>query len=165
MQEKATPGTLDEFQLRDELRALRTQIPDTPALNPIVNLAFDLSRRLEAGAISVEDLRALSTRLMDRACVHRARYLRERIGYVDDAETTADFTDFVAGTAKSGDFAAFKARWERARTGIVLTAHPTFGLSAELSERMAHIALAGGPENQIIGERAGRDRQPARRLR
>ncbi len=151
MQEKATPGTLDEFQLRDELRALRTQIPDTPALNPIVNLAFDLSRRLEAGAISVEDLRALSTRLMDRACVHRARYLRERIGYVDDAETTADFTDFVAGTAKSGDFAAFKARWERARTGIVLTAHPTFGLSAELSERMAHIALAGGPENQIIG--------------
>ena len=87
---------------------------------------------------------------MDRACVHRARYLRERIGFVDDAETTADFTDFVAGTAKSGDFATFKARWERARTGIVLTAHPTFGLSAAAVRAHGRISpLPAAPENQI----------------
>ena len=48
---QAAPGKLDEFRLRDELRALRTQIPDSPALNPIVSLAFDLSRRLESGDI------------------------------------------------------------------------------------------------------------------
>ena len=56
MQKDAAPaaGKLDEFRLRDELRALRTQIPDSPALNPIVSLAFDLSRRLEAGDISFD---------------------------------------------------------------------------------------------------------------
>ncbi len=37
---KTAPGKLDEFRLRDELRALRTKIPDTPALNPIVSLGF-----------------------------------------------------------------------------------------------------------------------------
>jgi predicted Zn-dependent peptidase len=63
MQKDAPPaaaGPLDEFQLRDELRALRTQIPDSPALNPIVSLAFDLSRQLEAGDISFEELKALA---------------------------------------------------------------------------------------------------------
>lgn len=144
-------GKLDEFKLRDELRALRTKIPDTPALNPIVSLAFDLSRRLEAGDIGFEDVHALSVRLMDRACVHRARHLREHVGYIDDATTYKEFADYVEHTAKDGDFDAFKARWERARTGIVLTAHPTFGLSEALSQKMAEIALTGGPENQPVG--------------
>jgi len=148
---QAAHGRLDEFQLRDELRALRTKIPDTPALNPIVSVAFDLSRRLESGEVSFEELRALATRLMDRACVQRAYHLRERVRFVDRATTAKEFADYVAGTAKGGDLETFKARWERARTGIVLTAHPTFGLSEALSRRMTEIALEGGPENQVIG--------------
>jgi phosphoenolpyruvate carboxylase len=154
MQEEATPtarGKLDGSKLRDELRALRTKIPDTPALNPIVSLAFDLSRRLESGDLGFEDVQALATRMMDRACVYRARHLREHIGYVDPAATLKEFSTYVESTAKGGDFDAFKARWERVRTGIVLTAHPTFGLSEALSQKMAEIALAGGPENQPIG--------------
>ncbi|HET6322291.1 MAG TPA: phosphoenolpyruvate carboxylase [Hyphomicrobium sp.] len=137
-----TSGKLDEFQLRDELRALRAQIPDTPALNPIVNLAFDLSRRLESGDVGFEELKALATRLMDRACVQRALHLRERVGFVDRATTYKEFADFVESAAAATDFEAFKERWERARTGIVLTAHPTFGLSDELSKRIVEIAVA-----------------------
>ena len=137
-----TPDKLDEFQLRDELRALRAQIPDTPALNPIVNLAFDLSRRLESGDVSFEELKALATRLMDRACVQRALHLRERVGFVDRATTYKEFADFVESAAAAADFETFKERWERARTGIVLTAHPTFGLSDELSKRIVEIAVA-----------------------
>jgi phosphoenolpyruvate carboxylase len=135
-------GTLDEFRLRDELRALRTQIPDTPGLNPIVNLAFDLSRRLESGAISFAELKALATRLMDRACVQRARHLRQRVGFIDRGTTYKEFEDFVESAAAAADFETFKARWERARTGIVLTAHPTFGLSDALSKRIVEIAVA-----------------------
>ena len=75
---KSAHAKLDEFKLREELRALRRQIPDTPALNPIVSVAFDLSRRLEAGEITFEELKALASRLMDRACVERARELRAR---------------------------------------------------------------------------------------
>ncbi len=148
----AVPGELDEIQLRDKLRAFRTHIPDTPGLNPIVSVAFDLSRRLEAGEITFEALRALATRLMDRAFVHRARDLRERVGYIDPAQTHKEFADFVEGLAKSMDFEAFAARWSRARNGIVFTAHPTFGLSEALSHRIVEMAVADKVDpNAVIG--------------
>ena len=79
---------------------------------------------------------------MDRACVQRARHLRERVGFVDRATTYKEFADFVESAAAAADFDSFKARWERARTGIVLTAHPTFGLSDALSKRIVEIAVA-----------------------
>ncbi len=140
---QAQPQKLDEFALRDELKRLRAQIPDNPSLNPILNVAFDLSRRLETGTIAYEELKSLAGRIMDRACVHRARRLRERIGYVDQAATLKDFTSYVERIAdQSGSLEAFASRWQRARTGIVLTAHPTFGLSDALYKRMVEIAVA-----------------------
>jgi phosphoenolpyruvate carboxylase len=96
-----TADTLDEYKLRDELRALRAKIPDRPAMNPIINVAFDLSRDLESGRISFEELKALAGRLMDRACVRRARALRERTGYTDHSATIAEFSNFVDETAAS----------------------------------------------------------------
>jgi phosphoenolpyruvate carboxylase len=145
-----TAETLDEFKLRDELKALRAQIPDQPSLNPIVHVAFKLSRQLESGAISFDDLRALAGRLMDRAFVRRALRLREQVGFTDTQTTIKEFSDFVARTAVNDSdpdkaFAAFQARWSRARNGIVLTAHPTFGLSNELCRRM--VAIATGEDS------------------
>ncbi|MGQ0455741.1 MAG: phosphoenolpyruvate carboxylase [Hyphomicrobium sp.] len=137
------PGKLDEIELRGELKRLRAQIPDNPSLNPILNVAFDLSRRLESGSVSFDDLTGLAGRLMDRACVRRARRLREKVGYVDQATTLNDFTAYIEKTAAAaGDIAKFSERWSRARTGIVLTAHPTFGLSDALYKRMVEIAVA-----------------------
>lgn len=139
----ARSGKLDEVALRDELKRLRAQIPDNPSLNPILNVAFDLSRRLEAGSVSFDDVKGLAGRLMDRACVRRARSLRDKVGYVDQAATLKDFTSYIEKTAATaGSFEKFKARWSRARTGIVLTAHPTFGLSDALYRRMVEIAVA-----------------------
>jgi phosphoenolpyruvate carboxylase len=143
-------GKLDEFQLRDELKALRSKIPDQPSLNPIVNVAFDLSRRLESGDVTFDDLKETSERIMDRACVQRALRLKDQVGLVDDATTRQEFTSFVAETA-TGDFKSFHERWSRARNGIVFTAHPTFGLSKALSERMIDIAEKGMPKDQKIG--------------
>lgn len=146
---------LDDRKLRAELRRLRTRIPDRPALNPIVNVAFDLSRQLESGQISFEDLRALATRLMDRACVLRARRLRERIGYRDQATTIKDFSDFVEASIRTdldddAALAAFAEHWSRPRNGVVFTAHPTFGLSEALSRRMVEIAVADAPPDEAV---------------
>ena len=141
----ARPGKLDEIALRDELKALRAQIPDNPSLNPILKVAFELSRRLEGGDVSFEDMEQLAGRLMDRACVRRALRLRERAGYSDQASTLKDFAAYVEATAKEAkSIESFAHRWSRARTGIVLTAHPTFGLSDALYARMVEIA-AGDP--------------------
>ena len=145
---------LDENALRGELKALRAQIPDRPALNPIAHVAFNLSRQLESGDVSFEDLKALSTRLMDSACVHRALVLREQVDVESDAKTRKEFSDFVSELAedKSDEgFEAFKARFDRARNGIVFTAHPTFGLSEELAKRIAEIAVAGSHKGEPLG--------------
>ncbi|PPC86492.1 MAG: phosphoenolpyruvate carboxylase, partial [Hyphomicrobium sp.] len=150
MQDKAgaaRSGKLDEIELRNELKRMRAQIPDNPSLNPILNVAFDMSRRLESGDISFDELKGLAWRLMDRSCVRRARQLRQKIGYVDQATTLNDFTAYIEKTAsESGkDIQAFADRWARARTGIVLTAHPTFGLSDALYKRMLEIAVSENP--------------------
>ena len=135
---------LDETELVNQLKRLRAQIPDNPSLNPILNVAFDLSRRLESSEVTFDEMKALAGRLMDRAFVRRARGLREKIGYVDQSTTLKDFTAYVEKTAnESGNnLEAFAERWSRARTGIVLTAHPTFGLSDALYRRMVDIAVA-----------------------
>lgn len=154
MQDK-TPATnsakLDESELIEELKRLRTQIPDNPSLNPILNVAFDLSRRLEFGDVSFEEVKNLAGRLMDRACVRRARRLREKVGYVDQASTLKDFTAYVEKTADEagGSIETFAERWSRARTGIVLTAHPTFGLSDALYRRMVEIAVSDTPTGDV----------------
>jgi phosphoenolpyruvate carboxylase len=141
---------LDESQLIEELKRLRTQIPDNPSLNPILNVAFELSRRLESGAVSFDEMKALAGRLMDRACVRRARRLREKVGYVDQASTLKDFTTYVEKTAnEAASIEAFAERWSRARTGIVLTAHPTFGLSDALYRRMVEIAVSDTPAKDV----------------
>lgn len=145
---------LDENALRAELKALRSQIPDQPTLNPIFAVAFDLSRRLEAGEISFDDLKSLSTRLMDSACMHRVLLLKEQLGLESEAQTRKEFSNFVADYVTGKDdaaFEAFKARFARARNGIVFTAHPTFGLSEALSNRIAELAVTGTGNGQSIG--------------
>ncbi len=149
-------GKLDEIKLRDELKGMRAQIPDAPGLNPIVNIAFYISRRLEAGEISFEELQALAGRLMDKACVRRAERLREQIGYVDNQTTIREFSEFVAKTVGNDPdadvaFERFKERWGRARNGIVFTAHPTFGLSDALSRKMVEIASGNSAAANNIG--------------
>ena len=178
---QATRGALDELQLRDELRALRTKIPDTPALNPIVSVAFDLSRRLEAGKIGFSDLRALATRMMDRACVHRARHLRERIGFVDRATTAKEFAALRRGDGQGrrlfrlqGPLGARAHRHRldrapdiRAVRGAVAShgRDRRRGRAREPEDR--HAAPSRQPHNARLRarQRASRDRKSARRLR
>ncbi|MDX2290053.1 MAG: phosphoenolpyruvate carboxylase [Hyphomicrobiaceae bacterium] len=143
----AAGAPLDEIGLRDELRALRREIPDKPWLNPITSVAFSLSRRLESGEISMADVKALAGRLMDRACATRAERLRERIGFSTREETHRDFEALVAetmtGPSGAPDLQAFADRWRRPRSGVVLTAHPTFGSSDALTARMVQMAITG----------------------
>jgi phosphoenolpyruvate carboxylase len=159
----ATAGQpLDEFKLRDELRDLRSNLPDAPWLNPIVSVAFQLSRRLEAGEITLPDLRDLTARLMDRALLNRARTLRERVGLQDGNKENGDgFAALVAATisreGETPDFEAFQAAWSRAKAGIVLTAHPTFGVSEALSAQMVEIAASG---NDLASDRARPPHRP-----
>ena len=152
-QQSAAHDPFDEIILRDELRELRKKIPDQPGLNPITRVAFELSRKLESGQISFDELKTLAGRLMDKACVYRARRLRKRMGYVDHETTLKEFAEAVSASI-GGDagteaaFAAFDERWSRARSGIVFTAHPTFGSSDAVSRRIIDIATSDTEDEQ-----------------
>lgn len=160
------PNPVDEFALRDTLRDLRKDIPDKPWLNPITSVAFDLSRRLESGDISFNDLKAVAGRLLDRACVNRARWIRERVAFDEHATTLKEFAAFLMTTMGDTDgdtdgdidasFETFKQRWSRARNGVVLTAHPTFALSDALTRRMVEIAVANDTEEEELAGHAHR---------
>ena len=152
-QQSAAHDPFDEIILRDELRELRKKIPDQPGLNPITRVAFELSRKLDSGQISFDELKTLAGRLMDKACVYRARRLRKRMGYVDHETTLKEFAEAVSASI-GGDagteaaFAAFDERWSRARSGIVFTAHPTFGSSDAVSRRIIDIATSDTEDEQ-----------------
>lgn len=142
---------LDEVVLLERLRQLRTELPADPWLNPIATVAFELSRQLEAGDYTFSDIKALARRLMDRACKNRSLRYRQRVDFQDHSTTLKNFSAYIAGTfAKTSDedadFAAFEERWSRARTGLVLTAHPTFGVSEVLSRRMIEITIANNAD-------------------
>ncbi len=144
----------DEKSLRAELKALRAQIP-TSRRSTRLSASHSIFRGGSRAARSASmTSRQLATRLMDSACVHRAVLLKDQIGFESEDATHKEFSDFIKGFARDKDadaFEAFKRRFARARNGIVFTAHPTFGLSEALSDRMAEIAVSGDGNGQTIG--------------
>ena len=153
-------------------------------MNPIINVAFDLSQ----ARIRPRQFRGVEGAGRPphgpRLRAPRAR-LRERTGYTDHSATIAEFSSFVDETATSADdseaaFEAFKARWSRARTGVVLTAHPVRPLRAAVAAHDRDRDVEPSTDNVRVGHphrpddridlgyehaRVQRDRQPAIGLR
>lgn len=134
------------------------RIANEPQFNPVKQLAFELSRDLEAGKLSLDDFSSLIKILSDRALVSRADNIRSYIGSetIEDAKTNSKgelirFRSFVHETAhvnaKLIPFEQFKAEFERPRFGVVFTAHPTFSISKDL--RALLIELIEQPERAL----------------
>lgn len=142
---KVGHGPLYE-SLKDALATLRCAANDDPFPDPIQMLALDVSRRLEAGEVGFSDIEQLIQRLTVDAFIGGAARLRERFGELDPAANAARLRglferlghDPVTGTQVP--FEAFRARVERAAFGIVVTAHPTFSLTAPLMRIQTQLA-------------------------
>ena len=130
----------------DDLKSCRDLVREDPQLNPTAQVAFRISRALEAGDVSADDLGRLTKSLSDRAFVRRAAHLNNYVGPNDESGLNARLDALVHAIATvDGEpvlFDDFKAFWEHARVGAVFTAHPTFGISSALREIMAEIATA-----------------------
>lgn len=143
-------GLRDELYAR--LRALREGLKDAPSANPVAQGAFEISRRLEEGELSLEQLVATARLLADDAFLDRARRLGDYLSLDEGRDTDADMAA-VAGRhcrdERGGplSFEAFRAFWRRAAFGIVFTAHPTFGLSRGLHAVITDLT-GGGPQNR-----------------
>ncbi|MDX1605358.1 MAG: phosphoenolpyruvate carboxylase [Candidatus Competibacterales bacterium] len=150
----AGTGERDVARLRDELLArlktLREGLTDAPSANPVAQGAFEISRRLEQGGLSLMQLAAVARLLADKAFVDRAERLAQYIGLAEDRNQEAEMAATIARLCcdEQGEplpFEAFQAFWRRPAFGIVFTAHPTFGLSRGLHAVITDLA-SGNPQ-------------------
>ncbi len=119
--------------LEARLGELHQRTRETPLFNPVFQLSLDLSRAIESGETSLDDVAALVAQLECDGLKARAHKLRRLLA----APASAPAED-------AEDFAAFAARWENPQLHAVFTAHPTFLLSPAQSEAVAAAASAPG---------------------
>jgi phosphoenolpyruvate carboxylase len=113
------------------LRVLAERTAETPLYNPVFQLAHELSRALEAGAIDLARIEGWIDSLYDNSLDRRAARLAQLL----DSEVQPE---------PAADLAAFRERWERPKLHVVFTAHPTFLLSESECQAIATRAL-GAP--------------------
>ncbi|UYV17125.1 phosphoenolpyruvate carboxylase [Porphyrobacter sp. ULC335] len=119
--------------LEARLGELHQRTRETPLFNPVFQLSLDLSRALEGGEVSLDDLTALVAELECDGLKARARKLRTLL---TPPAAPAAMTD------EEEDFEAFRIRWERPQLHAVFTAHPTFLLTPSQAEAVALSASA-----------------------
>ena len=124
--------------LNQRLQHLHQRTVETPLFNPVFQLGLELSRRLEAGETTLDDLETLVAELEAEGLAARARHLAHLVAPVEPAVNRARLKSLT----EAGDFAAFAARWERPLAHIVFTAHPTFLLGEAQARAVAEAASA-----------------------
>ena len=147
-------------EMRAELEALRARRDADPFSNPIQLLALRLSRRIDAGDVSLSDIEQLIQRLTTDAFLAGAGRLAGRLGETDpgaNAQIVRALIVNLAHDSESGaavPFETFKAAVEHASFGIVFTAHPTFALCAPLLRIQAQLATDRDDENRPLSAAA-----------
>jgi len=129
--------------LTQRLGELHRRTAETPLFNPVFQLALDVSREIESGALGLAGVEALVSALECDGLKARAEHLRRLVGPVDGA------LDALV-TERASDFDAFCARWERPQIHAVFTAHPTFLLTQAQSDAVARAASSSAPIDEAV---------------
>ncbi|MDC8754011.1 phosphoenolpyruvate carboxylase [Erythrobacter sp. sf7] len=119
--------------LEARLGELHQRTRETPLFNPVFQLSLDLSRALEGGQISLDDVAGLVAGLECEGLKARAGKLRNLLAPPAGAAPLADADE---------EFETFRARWERPQLHAVFTAHPTFLLAPAQAAAVAAAASA-----------------------
>ncbi|AUX69208.1 phosphoenolpyruvate carboxylase [Porphyrobacter sp. HT-58-2] len=121
--------------LEARLGELHQRTRETPLFNPVFQLSLDLSRALEGGEVSLDDLTHLVTELECEGLKARAHKLRSLLAPAAETAPLAGDED---------DFETFAARWQRPHLHVVFTAHPTFLLTPAQAKAVAAAASGTG---------------------
>src|SRR5579875_3536649 len=154
--------------LARELLALTARLREShdadPFGDPVLSLALAVSRRLDSGALTADEIEALVRHLRDAAFADRARRLAAYLGGVDPAASEQAMQRLAERLLRPDPaaaplpLAAFRALVERPRFAAVFTAHPTFALPDAVAQALAEAASGRAPEICFASHRAhGRD--------
>lgn len=126
-------------ELDARLQALHSRTAETPLFNPVFQLSLELSRRLESGELTLDQVAVLVAELECEGLLARAHRLGRLVAPLDRSENLAR----LAARAEAADFNVFAARWRHPAVHVVFTAHPTFLLTARQSAAVALAASSG----------------------
>nr|WP_137676452.1 phosphoenolpyruvate carboxylase [Parerythrobacter lutipelagi] len=134
-------------KLSERLQELHQLTKQTPLFNPVFQLSLDLSRQLESGELTLDQVESLVRELECHSLTSRAYRLRRNLSPVGPEANDSE----VAALCDTGDFASFKDQWERPSLHAVFTAHPTFLLTPDQSEAVAEAAGNGQEARCVTG--------------
>lgn len=132
-------------ELSEEFAAFKDEAKENHLSSPIRQLALGVSRRVHGGKTSVAQLQDLIQLLTANAFEYRARRLAHYVGECgeeENAQRIRELFDRLAHDPMGNlrPYADFAARVEAEVFGIVITAHPTFAVSEELTKNLAMLA-------------------------
>ena len=136
--------------LLDLVTRLRAEHDANPFSNPVLLASLTISRRIDAGEISLEDLAGLIRALRDAAFADRAERIARYIGLAGAEATEAVLAGIAARLIRPDPadspvpLAVFRAAVERPRVAAVFTAHPTFSLPEPVGTALAEAASGRG---------------------
>lgn len=149
-----TVGDAEALKARlvERFSVLNTASGADPGVNPVRQLALELTQSLESGDSFFSSMEDLLQLISAQSLERRARNLRDYIGDVDPSANLGALKVLFDGLTKKRNgkpvpFEEFKQIVENPVFGIVLTAHPTFGLRRDLRRAMCELAAgetAGG---------------------
>lgn len=136
----------DAEEFRSTLCEELTQESPNPLHNPVDALALKISDRIEAGELTDCDLENLVQYLVARAFLFRSTRLGAYVGETNMETNQLDLKDRLRGLARAeggGKLSIddFQSKLQREWMGIVITAHPTFGMTEVASQDMADLAV------------------------
>jgi phosphoenolpyruvate carboxylase len=137
------------------LRAARQAAAADPFGDPVLLVALDISRAMDEGRITLDDLETLTAGLARQAAADRAARLAAYAGLGDDAAALAAVAARLVRPDPEDSpvpFAAFRDAVERTRFAAVFTAHPTFSLPRPTSAALAQVAC-GAPLPEGLAHR------------
>jgi phosphoenolpyruvate carboxylase len=144
----ALPPTLPTIarDLLDLTARLGARADEDPFGNPVLSVSLAISRQMDNGTLTEDDIAALIRTLRDAAFADRAARIGPYLGGIDTAANDA----ILAGLAQHllrpdpNDspvrWAEYRALTERTRFAAVFTAHPTFSLPLPVNQALAEAA-------------------------
>lgn len=132
-------------ELADKLAQFQREARDNHLQSPTRRMALHVSCMAQQGDVSVSDLSDLVRLLTINAFKYRSQRLRSYVGEVDvsrnEDHLRSLFADLAQDDGQMVAFETFRQRVEREVFGIVITAHPTFTVSEELTRAQASLAV------------------------
>ncbi|MBV1690947.1 phosphoenolpyruvate carboxylase [Novosphingobium sp. G106] len=121
------------------LQELHVRTAETPLFNPVFQLGLELSRQLESGELSLDQVESWVAELECEGLRARAARLHRLVSPLEPEANEARLREL----ADEEDFSAFAARWQRPLAHVVFTAHPTFLLTKAQTAAVAASASSG----------------------